>query len=223
MYDLPSEHIEEETLPDQFHALEAMLLVLTFMPPNWSRNLVLSAMDLCLYYDAENPQWYKRPDWFGAVGVPSLYQGSDLRMSYVMWQEQVSPFVIVEFLSASTEKEDLGQTKREPEKPPTKWEVYEQILQVPYYVVFGRRDRKQFQAFRLEGDRYQSVDVSSGSLVLPEIQLSLGLWQGSFQGVDRLWLRWMTLDGNLILTPEEENDRLKARLRELGVDPNELS
>jgi hypothetical protein len=132
---------------------------------------------------------------------------------------------------------------RELGKPPTKWEVYERILRVPYYVVFSRYTN-EMQAFCLTGDRYQPAELTDGRLLIPSIELSLGLWQGSYSNIDRLWLRWMTLDGNLILTPEEEaataqkratnaeqrateaqqeNDRLKARLRELGIDPDEVS
>ncbi|MEQ9233616.1 hypothetical protein [Coleofasciculus sp. E2-BRE-01] len=51
----------------------------------------------------------------------------------------------------------------------------------------------------------------------------------SFRGINRLWLRWMTLEGELILTPEEEAvaereraERLAARLRELGVEPDDV-
>jgi Uma2 family endonuclease len=51
--------------------------------------------------------WQKRPDWVGVVGVPRLYNRSELRMSYVTWQEGVNPFVIVELLSPETENEDL--------------------------------------------------------------------------------------------------------------------
>lgn len=46
--------------------------------------------------------------------------------------------LVVELLSEGTEKEDLGQTVRDIKQPPTKWQVYEQILQIPYYIVFGR-------------------------------------------------------------------------------------
>ena len=63
-----------------------------------------------------------------------------------MWQELVSPFVVVELLSPGTEAEDLGQTKPSPEAPPSKWQVYEQILRVPYYIVFSRYTN-QIQAF----------------------------------------------------------------------------
>ncbi len=66
-------------------------------------------------------------------------------------------------------------------------------------------------------------------MAMPEIGLSLGLWQGSFRGIERLWLRWFTLSGELILNSDEEAvtaqqraERLAARLRELGIDPEEL-
>jgi len=128
-------------------------------------------------------------------------------------------------------------------KPPTKWEVYESILRVPYYVTFSRYTN-EIQAFQLVGDRYQRAELSEGRLLLPEIELSLGLWQGSYNKIDRLWLRWMNWEGDLILTPEEEvatvkqevatvkqelatakqqKERLAAKLRELGIDPDELS
>ena len=243
MYDLPSENPTERGLPDDFHYLQAVLLRLTFKPLNWYPDLVFSGCDLNLYYYGKNPNWYKRPDWFGVVGVPPLYEGRELRLSYVVWQEEAAPLVVVELLSPGTEDDDLGKKVRELGKPPTKWEVYERILRVPYYVVFSRYTN-EMQVFCLTGDRYQPAELTDGRLSIPSIELSLGLWQGSFQGIDRLWLRWMTLDGNLILTPEEEaatakqeaadakqeaadakeeNDRLKARLRELGVDPDEVS
>jgi Uma2 family endonuclease len=52
-----------------------------------------------LYYDVRHALWYKRPDWFGVVGVPLLYDEVDLRLSYVIWQEGINPFVVVELLS----------------------------------------------------------------------------------------------------------------------------
>jgi hypothetical protein len=34
--------------------------------------------------------------------------------------------------------------------------------------------------------------------------LGLGLWQGEFQGIERLWLRWYDAQGNWILTEAEQ-------------------
>ncbi|WP_333347640.1 hypothetical protein [Microcoleus sp. LAD1_D1] len=56
-----------------------------------------------------------------------------MRLGYVMWQENVSPLVAVKQVSLGTEDEDLGITEETSNKPPTKWRVYEQILQIPYY------------------------------------------------------------------------------------------
>ena len=44
----------------------------------------------------------------------------------------------MELLSPRTEDEDLGQRLREVNQSPTKWEVCERILRVPYYVVYDR-------------------------------------------------------------------------------------
>jgi len=98
MYDLPSEDPEEPGLPDEFHDFQPQLLRESFNPPNYPAEQIFVATDLNLYYDARHLNWYKRPDWFAVVGVPRLYQGWDLRLSYVIWQEQVKPLIIVELL-----------------------------------------------------------------------------------------------------------------------------
>jgi Uma2 family endonuclease len=224
MYDLKSEDPEEPGLPDQFHLWQPRLLEETFSPPDYPLDQVFVASDLNLYYDPQHTLWYKRPDWFAAVGVSRLYEQRDLRLSYVIWQEGVAPFVVVELLSPGTEKEDLGQTLREVNQPPTKWEVYERILRVPYYIVFDRYTDK-LQAFQLVADRYSDLNLTTPQVWMPSLQLGLGLWQGSYQGIERLWLRWYDAAGNWVPTPLEQEsqraEKLAARLRELGIKPDE--
>ncbi len=106
------------------------------------------------------------------MGVPRLYEEKDLRLSYVVWQEGVNPFIVVELLSPGTEKEDLGQTLRDLEQPPTKWEVYEQILRVPYYAIFDRY-KYQFRVFKLDGGRYAEVALSESRLWILELGLGV--------------------------------------------------
>lgn len=151
-----------------------------------------------------------------------------------MWQELVSPFVVVELLSPGTEAEDLGQTKLSPEAPPSKWQVYEQILRVPYYIVFSRYTN-QIQAFCLVGGEYEPTELTDNRLFISRLGLSLGLWQGEYQSINRLWIRWLTAEGGLILTPSEQAataerrataaeqraERLAAKLRELNIDLEE--
>ena len=137
MYDLPSEEPGELGLPDEFHLFQAQLLRETFQPATYPPERVFVGSDLFLYYSLDHTTWYKRPDWFAALGVSRLYEGHDLRLSYVVWQEPAPPYLVVELLSPGTEQEDLGKMVSAAGEPPTKWMVYEQILRVPYYVVFN--------------------------------------------------------------------------------------
>jgi Uma2 family endonuclease len=210
MYDLPSEDPEEPGLPDEFHYYQPQLLRETFCPPYYPLEQICVATDLNLYYDPQHSTWYKRPDWFAILGVPKFYQGNELRYSYVIWQEQVVPFIIIEILSEGTGAEDLGQTVRDIKQPPTKWYVYEQILQVPYYLVFSR-DPNQLRIFHWQAGYYQAITPMEGSLWLPELQLGIGLWYGAYQGLERQWLRWYDAQQQWIPTPmervEQENQR----------------
>ena len=256
MYDLPSEEVGEPGLPDEYHLWQAVLCSATFRPPGYESDRVLVACDLNLYYDLKHPLWYKRPDWYAVVGVSNLYQNKDLRRSYVIWQEQVTPAVIIEFLSESTRDEDLGihkPSKRRGQQP-GKWQVYEQILQIPNYIVFDGATN-QLRWFELEvstadGEsvRYQERPVSQSRIWIPDLQLGLGLWTGTYRRKRRQWLRWYDADGNWVLT-EEELERqqrqqaeahaeqaearaeqaeahaalLAEQLRQLGINPDELT
>jgi Uma2 family endonuclease len=230
MYDLPSEDLEEPGLPDKYHLLQARLLEDTFRPPNYPSDQVFVASDLNLYYNVHQTGWYKRPDWFAVVGGEQLYEQRDLRMSYVVWQEGVNPFVVVELLSPGTEKEDLGQTLREVNQPPTKWEVYERILRVPYYIVFDGKTN-QLRVFQLVGSSYAELEISEARLWMNDLQLGLGLWKGVYAECDRLWLRWYDVSGNWVLLPQERErlqverekrrvEKLVEQLRSLGVEPD---
>ncbi|MBE9162388.1 Uma2 family endonuclease [Tychonema sp. LEGE 06208] len=210
MYDLPSEDPEEPGLPDEYHRWQAQLLCDSCIPPNYPPDRVFSASDLNLYYDSNHLNWYKRPDWYLVVGVSRFYQDRDLRQSYVIWDEAVNPLIAIEFLSPGTEDEDLGLTESAPNKPPTKWQVYERILQIPYYFVFSKYNN-QLRVFRLIGNRYREQLLTGSRFWIPEIQLSLGLWEGAFLQNERLWLRWYDINGNLVLTPEEF-ERQRAQL-----------
>ncbi|HMV47170.1 MAG TPA: Uma2 family endonuclease [Blastocatellia bacterium] len=252
MYDLPSEEIGDAGMPDEFHVHQAILLDETFRPTAVVPNEVFSAVDMNLYYDWRHPLWYKRPDWFAVVGVPRLYENRDSRLSYVCWQEGQPPLLVVELLSPGTEKEDLGQSLRDAAKPPPKWEVYERILRVPYYVVFSR-ETDEPRIFRHNGTGYEEVADHGGRFWIASAGLGLGVWQGTYRGQDRLWLRWYDPQGNWILSGEEERyraeeehlrakqerlraeraeeamqqERLRAErmaelLRQLGHDPDQL-
>ena len=248
MYDLPSEDPEESGLPDEFHDLQPQLLSATLRLNTYSKDQIFTGTDLNLYYDVRHPQWYKRPDWFLVIGVSRLYDGTDLRSSYVIWQEGVDPFVVVELLSPGTEKEDLGERYAElaegdrsptikpeldsstdsvqkvhgsttKEIPPRKWEVYEQILRVPYYLVFSRYTNR-LRFFQLTGGQYQeqSLDANYPRIWIAELGLGLGLWQGEFEGVTRHWLRWYDNQGNWLPTDGERATQAETQLQQVALN-----
>lgn len=230
MYDLPSESPEEPGLPDEFHDLQPQLLSRTLRLVDYASDRIFTGADLNLYYDGRHPQWYKRPDWFLVLDVSRFYEGIDLRSSYVVWQECVDPFVVVELLSPGTEKEDLGkhatvetETEALPaltessqgetlvkELPPRKWDVYERILRVPYYVVFSRYTNIP-RFFQLEGGHYQEQSLAPNNprIWIPELKLGLGVWQGTFERVTRAWLRWYDEQGDWVLTDTEQERQEK--------------
>ncbi len=208
MYDLPDEEVDQPGMPDIFHVWQARLLDETFRPPNYEPEEIFTA---------------------------KLEKKPEMRLSYVIWQEGIDPLIVVELLSPSTEKEDLGRKLRNAKSPPSKWEVYERWLRVPYYVTFSRYN-DELRIFKLSGPHYQEVTDHQGRFWVEGAELGLGLWQGSYLNEERLWLRWYDRAGNWIPTPDEiaEQERqraeaalrkaqqLAAKLRELGVDPDQV-
>lgn len=141
-----------------------------------------------------------------------------------------------------TEPENAPPRK---DPPPRKWNVYEQILRVPYYIVFSRYTNQPC-FFQLMGGHYQeqTLDPVNPRIWIAELELGLGLWQGKFEGIDRLWLRWYDEQGNWVPTDteqeqqraeqaeallaqerqrtEQERSQLIERLRAKGLDPDEF-
>ena len=78
--------------------------------------------------------------------------------------------------------------------------------------------------------------LSGETVWLPEIGLGIGKERGIFQGIEREWLYWYDSEGKRYLTPEErareleqENiqsqqkaKKLEAKLRSLGINPEEI-
>jgi Uma2 family endonuclease len=243
MYDLPSESPEDLGLPDEFHDFQPKLLRETCQPPTYPVSEIFIGADLNLYYDGKRPQWYKRPDWFLVLGTTVADRVEDLRWSYVTWQEGISPFLVIELLSPGTEDEDLGQKLRELGKPPLKWEVYERILRVPFYVVFDRYEQ-QLRVFALEQGHYRSIELAEPRYWFEELGLGLGVWSGRHQGAEGQWLRWYDAAGDWIPTDGERAglnadraDRAAAiataeaqarreaipRLKALGLTPEQIA
>jgi Uma2 family endonuclease len=141
---------------------------------------------------------YKGPDLFIVKNV----DGARHRLYWAIWDEDGRyPDVIVELLSESTEREDLGAKKQ----------LYEQTFHTPeYFCVAPQVER--LMGWRLTGGRYEPIVPNErGWLWSEELGLWLGPWEGYYLAEHHTWLRLYTADGDLVLLPDEaEHERAEA-------------
>ncbi len=173
----------------------------------------------------------KAPDW---AYIPEIQvERSEVLRSYTPKLQGTLPLIVMEFLSDT----DGHEYSTKPTYPPGKWFFYEQILRVPNYVIF-EPTAGDLEFYRLNDiGKYdlQQINVE-GWYHVPEMELSLGVWQGEREGRMGHWLRWWDTSGNLLLWGHEKIEQEKQRaeqekqranvlaekLRELGVDPEAL-
>lgn len=79
------------------------------------------------------------------------------------------------------------------------------------YVLFDSAD------FTIDQRAYQSLLPNDhGQLISESLGLALQRWQGNYKGIEATWLRWATLEGELLPTPEEQErqraDRAETQL-----------
>jgi hypothetical protein len=137
--------------------------------------------------------------------------------------------VIVELSSPSTIDVDLGLKLR----------LYEKIFRTPEYFCYDPAGY-ELVGWRHHGDGYEVIEPNAqGWLWSKELGLWLGNWQGEFQRLTTMWLRFFTSEGELVRTlaesevqravaeaqraekAEAEVARLRARLASLGADHDE--
>ncbi|MGF1491725.1 MAG: Uma2 family endonuclease [Microcoleaceae cyanobacterium] len=180
-----------------FHQLQCRYLSDTFQPPDDSLPELLFTNITKLYFDPKQPEAYKQPDWFVVLGVKPLPLGHWWH-SFLPWQESVNPLLVVELLDSETYSEDLGKTVPGSGHTPTKWDVYERILKIPYYIVF-EGETSRLDVFQLTGEEYKNSVIQDQRIWIPELELGLGLWQGSYQEINRTWLRWYNAEESWIV------------------------
>jgi len=164
----------------------------------------------------------KAPDW---VYVSSVKEILAERPSYTPHLEGEVPTLVMEFLS---DKEG-GEYSVKRSYPPGKWFFYEQILQVPIYIIFDPK-AGLLEYYQLENGRYELKQPDENSRHWIEaIGLFIGTWQGTKEGRSGYWLRWWDKAGNLLLWAVEkieqerqEKEKLMAYLQSQGIDPNNL-
>lgn len=159
------------------------------------------------------------PDWFYVPNVPPTLNGQT-RRSYVLWQEIIPPQIVLEFVSG-TGAEERDQTPWE-----GKFWIYETVIRPAYYGIY-EVEKAHFELYRHRGVYYEPVPPNDRQhFEISHLNVELGLWPGTYQGMELPWLRWWDSQGVLLPTGEERADqaeaqaaRLAAQLRALGVEP----
>ncbi|HIE00742.1 MAG TPA: Uma2 family endonuclease [Thiotrichaceae bacterium] len=202
-------------MESQRHRLQIQLLIDSLQPWLAQQGSGYVGGNMFLYFSRqlfENPN-FKGPNFFVVLGVPQVE-----RKSWVVWQEEGSPDIVIELLSESTAAIDKGEKKT----------IYQDNLKVWEYYWFDPFNPEDFVGWKTnEKWVYQKKAFDAQNrLISGQLGLALVRWEGVFNGVKAIWLRWETLEGELLPTPEEYErqraERLAAKLRALGINPDEL-
>ena len=183
-------------------------------------------IDMGIYYHPEQPPIV--PDGFLSLGVERFYD-EELRPSYVLWEEQVVPSLVLEVVSATPGREYTS-----------KLDEYAR-MGVLYYVIYNskRRRKPKLEIHKLVHGKYELQDRNP--FWMPEIGLGIGYERGDYGGLTRDWLYWYNEDDRRYPTPAEQirqsqtqvaqeraqvaqerdrSNKLAAKLRALGIDPD---
>ncbi|WP_427161626.1 Uma2 family endonuclease [Aliinostoc sp. HNIBRCY26] len=223
-FKLEDEPVENTGQPILAGALRESLEISGFIQPQM---LIASNFGLCATINEQLV--IKAPDW---VYVPSVKEVISNRKSYTPILEGEVPIIVMEFLSDN----DGGEYSVKRTYPPGRWFFYEQILQVPIYIIFEPISGL-LEYYQLENGRYElKLPDENGRHWVDAMGLYLGTWQGTKEAHTGYWLRWWDQNGNLLPwavekieqerqraeQEKQEKERLLAYLISQGIDPNNL-
>jgi Uma2 family endonuclease len=176
-------------------------------------------IDMGIYTDPEQPPIV--PDGFLSLNVERSFD-EDLRLSYLLWEEEVPPILVLEVVSTKPGGEYT-----------TKLDKYAE-LGVLYYVIYNpkRKRKARLEIHKLSQGSYQLQNANP--LWMPEIGLGIGSERAEYDDLTREWLYWYDENDRRYPTPYERIDdadrraeaadlraeKLAAKLRALGIDPD---
>ena len=200
-----------EPMESQRHKYQMDLLIEVLLPWLEQRADGYVGGNMFVYYSMAQVKNrdFRGPDFFAVLGVP---KGE--RKSWVSWEEEKTPDVVIELLSETTAAADKGEKKR----------IYQNQMHVPEYFWYDPFNPEDWAGFRLQGRTYQDITPDAeGRLISQVLGLALVQWQGSYRNVETTWLRWAQLDGALLPTAAEqerqraEQERQRAEQAEAQV------
>ena len=144
--------------------------------------------NMFVHLDYANHRESKDLDVFVVLNVPK-----GICKNRVVWRKGKEPNVVIKLLSST-----LTQDKNE-KKP-----GYQNQLRVKGYFWFNPLNPENWAGSSLQCGAYQELPVDkNGRLISQQLGLALIRWPGCYEDLDTIWLRWETLDGVLLLAPQE--------------------
>jgi Uma2 family endonuclease len=205
---------------NDFQFIQAMLLTSAVRPqleaayPNGDYFI---GVDVGIYWKWTDPplDGCKSPDWYFVPGcrqqVPDNY-----RRSFVIWDEGVAPLIVIEFVSGD------GSEERDDTPGKGKFWVYRRGIRAFYYAIHDPI-KEVLEVYQLDGVEYRLLSPNDDGLYhLPRFGFALGNWKGKVDQHTLTWLRFFSLDGQLLATEAEQLAELKSKLQARGIDPASL-
>lgn len=190
--------------------------------------------DCGIYWRETDPpeKGAEAPDWFYVPGVPPKLNG-EIRRSYVLWREYITPTIALEFASGDGSEErnrtPLSRSAQGELKKPGKFWVYERVMRIPFYGIYEVNNGTLEVYHLIEGIYQKMTPNERGHYPIAPMEIELGLWRGTYlNNPEQLWLRWWDLGGNLLLTGKEEADLERQKRQQLtqklrSLSPDQLS
>ncbi|MGH8002075.1 MAG: Uma2 family endonuclease [Brasilonema sp.] len=222
-YVLPDEPVDNINQPPLAAALTESLEIAGRLPEN-----ALNSTNYGICATLNGKIVIKAPDW---AYVPSIrVTRQEVKRSYTPQLQGDLPVIVMEFISDT----DGTEYSIKPTYPPGKWFFYERILKVPNYVIL-EPDSGSLEVYRLDDTGQYSLQApdENNRYQVAEMNLYLGVWQGTRENRAGYWLRWWDEQGQLLLwgselaeqerqRAEQERqraERLAAQLRAAGIEP----
>jgi hypothetical protein len=198
-FKLEDEPVENTGQPLLAAALRESLEISGLIQPQM---LIASNFGLCATVD--NQLVIKAPDW---VYVPLVKEVISNRRSYTPILEGDTPLMVMEFLS----DRDGGEYSSKQTYPFGRWFFYEQILQVPIYIIF-EPEGGLLEYHEWKNGKYElKLPDENGRHWVEEMGLYLGTWKGTKASHTGYWLRWWDREENLLPWAVEQIEQERQR------------
>lgn len=186
-----------------------------------AQSLVTTNYGLCATVNGKTV--VKAPDW-GYIPEICVSRDEVIR-SYTPQLQGDFPAIVMEFLSDT----EGGEYSNKPTYPPGKWFFYEQVLRVPYYIIF-EPEGGVLEVYHLSESGHYKLSSADDQqrFWIDDISLALGVWQGTRENRTGCWLRWWNDRGEMLPWGKEQAERerqraerLAAQLRAAGIEPED--